>query len=603
LLKAGAGYNQMKDYGFFVLQGAPKAGQSLGEAQKILLEQIEQLKKGNFDEQLIKATVANIKLSELQAFDNNDVRAQFAMTAFIQNRGTEWDKMLSSTDAMSKVTKKEIVDFANTFFIDNYVVLNKHKGEDKSIDKVEKPAITAVKTNSNEVSPFTKSIIEMQVKAIEPKFLDYSKDLSFGKAGIADIIYVQNVENGIFGMSYRFDKGSYNYKLLPYAAQYLSYLSTDKYSTEEINRAFYGIASSYAINVGTESTTVSVTGLQENFEKAVGLLEEVLKNCKPNEQALESLKGRIIKSRENAKLNKASILNGLTMYAQFGKDNPFNYAISNQEIMDMKSSDLIALLHELTSFKHTITYYGPSTLANLSKDIARIHSLPQHFAPEAPMKQFQYSKTDSNKVYFADYDMVQAEIRWVRNSGGYNAADASTIAVFNNYFGGGMGSIVFQTIRESKALAYSTYAVYAAPNSKDKENAIIAYVGAQADKMNEAVVGMNELLNVLPESEKSFNLSKSNTLNGIETSRITKDAIIASYIADRKLGFDHDSRIDDYAGIKAIKFTDIKRFHDEKLANKKYNYCIVASEKKVNMDDLGKLGPVSRLSLEQIFGY
>jgi predicted Zn-dependent peptidase len=52
--------------------------------------------------------------------------------------------------------------------------------------------------------------------------------------------------------------------------------------------------------------------------------------------------------------------------------------------------------------------------------------------------------------------MVQAEIFWVRNADQYNAAETPTVNLFNNYFGGGMGSIVFQTIRESKALAYST---------------------------------------------------------------------------------------------------------------------------------------------------
>lgn len=145
------------------------------------------------------------------------------MDAFIQNRGTEWDKTLAATDAMAKVTKKEIVDFANQFFVNNYVSILKHKGEDKSILKVEKPAITAVKTNANEVSPFTKNIISTPVKPIAPKFLDYKKDLNFGKAGIADVITVQNTENGIFRMSYRFDMGSYNYKLLPYASQYLTF--------------------------------------------------------------------------------------------------------------------------------------------------------------------------------------------------------------------------------------------------------------------------------------------------------------------------------------------------------------------------------------------
>ncbi|PWS27291.1 peptidase M16 [Pedobacter yonginense] len=603
VLRAGAGYNQMKDYGMFILSASPKAGQSLEDAQKLLLEQIDLLKKGEFDESLIKATVANTKLGELQAYDNNDARAEATMNAFIQNRGTEWDKTLSSTDAMGKVTKKEIVDFANKFFINNYVSVLKHKGEDKSIIKVEKPSITAVKTNVNEVSPFTKEVIASPVKPITPKFLDYTKDLTLGKAGIADVIYVQNTENSIFRMSYRFDMGSYNSKLLPYAAQYLTFLSTDKYSAEDISKAFYNIACNYNVNVGTDVTTVSISGLQENFDKAVALVEDVLANCKPNEKALEDLKGRLLKSRDNAKLNKSSILGGLMSYAQFGADNPFNYGLSNDEIKNMKSSDLIYILHSLTSYKHTITYFGPKALPAFTADITKVHTLPASFTAAEPMKKFTYTATNANKVYFADYDMVQAEIRWVRNGGLYDPANAAKISLFNNYFGGGMGSVVFQTIRESKALAYSTFAVYSSPNSKEKENTIVAYVGTQADKMNEAVAGMNELLTTLPESDKSYDLSKNNALNGLETARITKDGIIYAYLADKKLGFDHDSRIDEYANLKPLTFADIKSFHQSNLAGKPYDYCIVASEKKINMADLEKFGPVTKLSLEQIFGY
>lgn len=603
VLRASAGYNQMKDYGVFILSANPKTGQSLEDAQKLLLDQIDLLKKGEFDESLIKATVANTKFSELQAYDNNDVRADATMNAFILNRGTEWDKNLSATDEMAKITKKEVVDFANKFFINNYVSILKHKGEDKSIVKVEKPTITAVKTNVNEVSPFTKNIIASQVKPIAPKFLDYTKDLSFGKANIADVIAVQNTENSIFRLSYRFDKGSYNYKLLPYASQYLAFLSTDKYSAEDISKAFYNIACNYNLNVGTETTTISVSGLQENFDKAVELVEYVLANCKPNEKALEDLKGRLLKSRENAKLNKASILGGLMSYAQFGKENPFNYGLTNDEIKNMKSSDLIYLLHNLTNYKHTITYFGPKSLADFTTDIAKVHALPKAFTDEAPMKKFVYTKTDSNKVYFADYDMVQAEIRWVRNGGLYDPANSAKIALFNNYFGGGMGSVVFQTIRESKALAYSTFAVYSSPNSKEKENTVVAYVGTQADKMNDAVAGMNDLLTTLPESDKSFDLSKGNALNGIETSRITKDGIILTYLADKKLGFDHDSRSDEYTNLKPLTFGDVKSFHQNNLSGKPYNYCIVASEKKINMADLAKFGPVTKLNLEQIFGY
>ncbi|NRF40583.1 pitrilysin family protein [Pedobacter foliorum] len=603
VLRSNAGYQQMKDYGVFNMTGQPKQGQSLEEVQKLLMEQIEILKKGDFDERLIKATVANSKLGLLQAFDNNSFRVESVTNDFILNRGTKWDKSLSNPDEMAKITKSQITQFAKQFFINNYVIAFKHKGEDKNIAKVEKPTITPVNTNASETSAFTKNLLAAPTNPIEPKFLDYKKDLNFGKAGIADVITVQNKENSIFRLSYRFDMGTLNNMLQPYASQYLTFLATDKYTAEEISKEFYNIACNYSINVGNEVTTINISGLQENFDKAVSLVEHILANCKPNEQALVELKSRILKSRENNKLNKSAILGGLMNYAQYGSANPFNTTLSNEEVKNITSGQLIDILHNIDNFKHTITYYGPQTLEAFTESIGKLHKLPSAFSAENPAKKFTYTNNATNQVYFADYDMVQSEIRWVRNGGVFNPDLTSKINLFNSYFGGGMGSIVFQTIRESKALAYSTFAVYSSPDRKDKEYAMVAYVGSQADKMNDAVAGMNELLNDLPQADKSFDASKYNALNALETSRVTKDDIIQSYFADQKLGIDHDSRIDEYNGLKPLTFADIKEFHANNVANKPYNYCIVASEKKVKLEDMQKFGTVTKLTLEQIFGY
>jgi len=603
VLRASAYYQQMKDYGQFVLSAQPKTGQTLEQAKVLLLEQIALLKKGAFDESLIKATVANNKLGILQSLDNNNNRAESISNEFILSRGSDWNKTLNAPDAMAKITKKEVVDFANKFFTEAYIVGYKHKGEDKATVKVVKPVITPINANAKETSAFTKSIIDMPVKPIEPKFLDYKKDMNFGKVGIADVITVQNKDNSLFRMSYRFDMGANNYKLLPYAAQYLNFLGTDKYSAEEISKQFYNIACNYSMNVGNDVVTINISGLQENFDQAVRLVEELFANCKPNEEALVELKARILKSRQNTKLNKGAILNGLVSYAQYGAKNPTNNVLTNDEVNKITSQELMYIFHNINNYKHTITYYGPKTLTDFQMEIVKVHSLPKAFTPAASATEFTYTNNTTNNVLFADYDMVQSEIRWVRNDGKYDPALAGQVDLFNSYFGGGMGSIVFQTIRESKALAYSTYAYYMAPDAKDKQFSMVAYVGSQADKMNEAVAGMNELLTDLPQLDKSFEGSKFNALNAIQTERLTKDAIIYSYFADQKLGLDHDSRIDRYNAIKPLTFADMKAFHANHVANKPYTYCIVGSENKVKLEDMQKFGPVTKLTLEQIFGY
>jgi len=122
--------------------------------------------------------------------------------------------------------------------------------------------------------------------------------------------------------------------------------------------------------------------------------------------------------------------------------------------------------------------------------------------------EFPFTTQTSNQVLFTNYDMVQAEIVWIRNAGPYDASKEPVVDVFDNYFGGGMGSVVFQTIRESKALAYATYATYGTPSRKEDPFYILAYIGCQADKMPDALKGMNELLNDLPVSDKGFELAK-----------------------------------------------------------------------------------------------
>ncbi len=58
-----------------------------------------------------------------------------------------------------------------------------------------------------------------------------------------------------------------------------------------------------------------------------------------------------------------------------------------------------------------------------------------------------------------------------------------------------------------------------------------------------------------------------------------------------------------YEQAPKLSFTDINSFHDKEMKNKNYTYCIVASQDKVNEEDMKKLGEVKKLNLTEIFGY
>src|SRR6201999_573504 len=141
---AGTFHWQFKDYGVLVFFGNAKQGQSLEQVKDLISTEIEKLKKGDFDETLVKAIVANGKLSLLQGLQKNQSRVNDLMEAFIQHRATKWDQDVAELDQEAQVSKQEIIAVANKYMANNYVLVYKRKGIAKDVVKVEKPPITPV---------------------------------------------------------------------------------------------------------------------------------------------------------------------------------------------------------------------------------------------------------------------------------------------------------------------------------------------------------------------------------------------------------------------------------------------------------------------------
>ena len=296
-------------------------------------------------------------------------------------------------------------------------------------------------------------------------------------------------------------------------------------------------------------------------------------------------------------------MQGLVNYAQYGINNPYNNVLTDEELDNIKAQDLVDILHSLVNYKHTILYYGPQTAVQTGTTLAKLHKTPASFLPYPAAKKFTRVKLGENQVLFANYDMVQAEINWIRNEEPYDVAKTPAVELLNNYFGSGISSIIFQNIRESKALAYSTYAYYSQAAKKGESDSFVAYVGTQADKMNEAIKAMNELLNSMPESEKGLLAARDNVRKSIETERVTQDDILFNYLDAKLRGLDYDLRKNTFTAINKLGLADVKAFHDAELKDKPYTYCIVASEKRVSDEDLKKYGVLSKPDLKTIFGY
>ena len=593
----------LSDYSSHILNGSPKQGQTLEEVKDLLLSQMDSLKAGAFPDWLLEACINDLKISRIRQLDENWGRTSMMVDAFIQKR--DWKDQVNDIEVLKKYSKEDVVNFAKTNYNDNYVVVYKRTGKDESTQEVVKPKITPVQVNRDDASPFLKDISAMKFDDIQPRFLDYDQDINQAKLdnGIK-VRSVKNSNNDLFNLYYVFDMGKNNNIKIDLALDYLPFLGTSKYSPSEIQQEFYKIGCNFQASASDEKVYVSLSGLTENFEAGVQLFEHLLVDAKPEEAPLKNLVNDILKQRADDKLSKGTILfGGLSAYAQYGSNSPFTNILSEKELNALTSSELTDMIHNLNSYEHRVLYYGPMEQDELIASLKKNHNTPQTLKPIPASKDFVEIDNEKTKVFVVDYDMKQAEIMMLSKKELYNPKTVAAAAIYNEYFGGGMGSIVFQEMRESKALAYSVYSVYRSPGDSAKAHYVMAYIGAQADKLKEAMAGMTDLLNNMPESEKSFELAKKAALEKIRTERITKFSKLWNFETAQKRGLDYDIRKDVYEAVPNMTMADLKAFHEQYIKDSKYNIMVIGKKSGLDIKELEKYGPVTYLTLEQVFGY
>lgn len=593
----------LKERGVAWFQGKPKEGQRLEEVRDLFLATLKKLKTGDFDESLIEGTVNNLRISRIRNMEKATSTAFMLHDAFVL--GKPWVDVLNQLDAMADITKQDIQRFAAMYFQDNYTVVYKRTGEDTKIQKVEKPAITPVEVNRNEQSEFVKSMMAIQSPELEPKFLDFDKEIQQSKlTGGVPLWYVRNPINDLFTLYYKFDMGSYDHPKMALALDYLKYLGTNSRTNEQINSEMYLYGLNWDVSVSGEEIILSLDGLETHFDRGIALLEDMLSNPKEDKVALDDLIDNVLKSRRDNLLIKDKILNdGMQNYLRYGPENPFNTGLTNDELRKITPAELIALIKSLSRYEHKVMYCGARPHEHLTRSLATVHKTPDK--PLAPVKgkPFSDKPITESTVYFVDYDMVQADLTLRRGSGTYDAAKEPIVRAFNEYYGGGMASIVFQDIRESRALAYSARSNYGIPSRADKPFSAMFYVGTQADKVHDAMGAIYNLLNEMPKSENLWEVNKKVILSGIQTQRINKEAILFSYEAARKKGLNYDIRKDIYRDVAGITLDDIEGFHAQEFKNKHWNIGIIGAQSRIDIGSLKKYGNVKVLSLKDLFGY
>ncbi len=608
LLEAFAYPRVYEDYSSLLLYGKPREGQSLEEVEKLFLEQIANLRNGHFEDWLPAAVVKDLKLSEIKEFEKNQGRAGAIVNSFVL--GLDWSEMVQRWKKLEKVTKADIMAFAQKHLrIDNFTVVFKHHGEDNSVMKVEKPPITPIEVNRTDISGFAQEFLTQESSDIEPQFIDFQKTIhQTSVAPQFELRSVQEPDSKLFRLYYTFDMGRLSDRRLALLASYLPFLGTSKYSGTEMQQAFYRLGVNFSANCQDDHFYFALTGLEESFEEAVSYMEHLLADAQPNPEALHNLVTDILLRRENDKKDKRVVLTkAMANYAKYGPVSPFSDKLSREQLFAVKPDDLTDLLRDLLTFQHEVFYFGPQHPTAVAEILKRRHTLPETVSLKGPLKAKEYPElaVEKDVVFFVHFPTVQVELLLLSKGTPQFSLDEYVFAEwYNQYFGYGLSSIVFQEIRESKALAYSAYAYAANPAKKDRAHWLQAYVGTQPDKLREAVEAFEAILENMPVSLPQMENARQSVRKQIAAGRITKSDLYWTWRGNRDKGFpNRDLRADVYQKLEHADAADLIHYQQRHVKGRQYTWLVLGDRQRIDFAYLQKIGKVQELTLEEVFGY
>ncbi|MDG1139914.1 MAG: insulinase family protein, partial [Opitutales bacterium] len=262
---------------------------------------------------------------------------------------------------------------------------------------------------------------------------------------------------------------------------------------------------------------------------------------------------------------------------------------------------LSALITDVLSVKRSILYFGPRTMKQVESTIL------DSFIGQAPIKETpphepdRAYKSTSNQIYFVQKEMAQAQVRLECSVGTFDESKTPCAQIYNEYFGGGMAGLVFQELREARALAYSAWAHYFTPARNNEENILVGAIGCQADKTIEALEAFIDLIDNMPINQARWESAHASILSTYRTNPIGSRRIPGFVYDTTTLGLQGDPRQKRYEFIKSMKVKDLQEFYTTEIQPKSLLISVVGDSDSIDIEDLKRFGQVSQFNPEELF--
>jgi predicted Zn-dependent peptidase len=596
---AGCYPQNLNDYGAHYLYGIPKDGQTLEEVEKLLLEQIERVKQGDFEDWILDAVINDFKKREKENYEKNDKRVELMRDTFLAF--VDWETTANEISEMEKVSKADIVDVAKKYYGENYVCGFRLDAQ-HDLPSIEKPPIDPLSIDPNKQSTFMTEVEHLPFNSLSPKFIKQGEDFTVHdiKPGIR-LVHVFNPLNELFNLEVRMEMGFDHQPLLSFAKRMLDRAGAGNLNSEDLKIEWYKLGTDFGFGIQEKFSSYNLNGLDENFLTSIELLQSHFLSPNSSDEIWNLTKEIISSERDDEQKDPNSLTHALAHYHRYGEKSRYLKRASDSELNASTVESLSKIVTQIVNSPRTILYFGPKSPKELLGLLGDTFLLTK---PDfTPIKTHPDRSLDPAKdqIYFLHKEMAQSQVRLEFSSGLLDESLTPSVQLFNEYFGGGMAGLVFQELREARALAYSAWARFFTPARPNEENILVGSIGCQADKTMDAVKAFVKLLKEMPVNENRWESAHTSILSSYRTNPIASRSMPAYFYNVHSLGLEMDPRENRFAALSKAKISDLNEFYLKKIQPKAILFSIVGNQEKIDMQALAKLGEIKHLEPSDLF--
>jgi zinc protease len=602
LLFSGTMNNHFEEIGGTFIFFVPKiVGQSLKNAEKHVTASLNLLRNGHFDDELLQAVKTSMKKQHESGLEDMRNRTYAISNVFVY--GNNWEDFLLTPQKIDAISKEDIVKIANTYFSDNYFIFLSKMGFPKK-DKIKKPPYKAVQPkNSDKKSDYAHKIEEMPIEEMDPRFIEFGKDVVFHKISEGvDVFVTPNPINKLFSISLIFGKGNYQDPLVKQAASMFGNANPNGMKYSEFKRKLQLLGCSFNASSGLSTTMITISGLEENLEPSLKLISQFFKNISLEEKHLKKL---VQDFKMDVKFETKDIAtkgDALSEYALFGKNSNYLSRLSESELKKLNVSQIVSKMNEILSHQFEVHYCGTRNADEFVDIFQNCFETGENLKQKSKLIEPGRQVYKENTIFLLDDSKaVQSHIYFIVEGSVNDEQSMVKLEAFNDYIGGNMSSIIFQEIREYRSLAYGSSGRYIASYYRERPGYFKGWLSTQADKTLEAVEAFTGLLASMPEKPERIESVRKNlslSINANQPGLRSKSIIVSRW---KNQGYNNDPRKTRYSDYQNVSFDEILEFYQNNLKGRPWIILIAGDLKRIDLESLKKFGTIKTVKMDDLF--